>query len=80
MPKKAERRMQDRLAKQRTMRMLLRLYDTSPESITPRLLGKHSRTPRLCSCPLCRNPRKALGLATRQEVLAGLRARESSGA
>ena len=35
-----------------------------------RTLGLTYRTPKLCSCPMCGNPRKHFGLLTKQELVA----------
>lgn len=51
-----------RLKKSRASYWSARHRPNSPEQ-----LGKLVQTPAICSCPMCGNPRKYLGLATIQE-------------
>lgn len=72
MTDKALRRMQQRLAKTRSLRRLKRTFSSHPEWLNPRVIGIHAKTPRQCSCGACGNPRRLMGLVTRQERLAML--------
>jgi len=69
---KALRRMRQSLAKSRSLRRLKNLFSSHPEWFNPRVIGIHAKTPRRCSCGLCGNPRRFLGLRTRQELIAML--------
>ena len=63
------RRRQMARAKRRAVQSLqaMWMWDTPRDWITARLVGKRAadRTP--CSCPMCGNPRRHFGQATRQE-------------
>ena len=62
---RAFRRDKDQKAKKRA-RFKFKIWNT-PQLMTGRFIGIHARSPKVCSCYMCGNPRKIYGQKTVQE-------------
>jgi hypothetical protein len=69
MRSRAERRHHEFRIKQR-----VRGYYSGYAKDSPRHIGKIAHARRLCSCPLCGNPRRHMGAQTIQERRSGIAA------
>jgi len=49
------------------VRKTLRRYFMFQDEFSPRRVGMYARTPKVCSCYMCGNPRRHLGSPTLQE-------------